>query len=317
MTWYCLVLKINSSLIALTEEKESATKYRFDDKKVFVYPIGLFWLWCANMSLIKTDPREIISCGIFYSILVGSTTLSNLYLASMSIDRSMMILYPARYRLIVTRSRVILRLTLITLIITVLLIPHHFYFYYKPGTTLFLCDLHSSVNYRRIRLWSLIHAILFVSVPSLIVCICSSILLHNRCKHKRLNKNNLSVTARRMHRRSILLFFVSLWLLLSLLPICILQIFIIHKRLVYPDSYCSMQWKIYRILLNCFLTISTINYSNKFYIHLIVSTTARKHFIQFITCTSDQQLPVSIRMNDRNNNKQCLLSAIDQTKTNL
>ena len=94
--------------------------------------IGVFWLWCVDMSFIKTDPRQVLSCGIFYNILVGSTTLSNLYLASASIDRSIMVLYPVRYRSIVTRSHVILRLIIITFIVILLLAPRHFYFYYDP-----------------------------------------------------------------------------------------------------------------------------------------------------------------------------------------
>ncbi|CAF0757007.1 unnamed protein product [Adineta steineri] len=194
-----------------TSRKEPTSLYSIAISVVeTVFLLGLFWLWCVKMSFIKTDPREVLSCGIFYSIIVGSGSLSHLYLASLSIDRSIIILDPTRYRLIVTRSHVILRILLITFIITVLLIPHHFYFHYVPRVTIFLCDFNPSLYYRRIRIWTFIHAILLVGIPSLIVCICSAILLHNRCKHKRTYKNNLSVNARRMHRHSILLFVFSL-----------------------------------------------------------------------------------------------------------
>jgi hypothetical protein len=148
----------------------------------------------------------------------------------------------------------------------------------------------------------------------LIVCIGSGILLHNRCKHKRLHKNKLSASARRIQRRSILIFLVSLWMFLSLLPTCILEILIVHKRFHDHDSHCSTRWKFYKILLNCFLALLSINYSNKFYIHVIISTTARKKLIQLITCRSDQQSTITIRMNDRNNNEQGLLSSIYQTE---
>jgi len=225
-----------------------------------------------------------------------------------------MILYPARYRSIVTQSRIILRLISITIIVILLLIPHHFYFYYNRSTTLFLCEFYPFVDHRRIHLWSIIHAILFVSVPSLIICTSSGILLHNRCKHNRLHKNKLSASARRLQRSSILIFLVSLWLFLSLLPACILEIWMVHERFFDHDSHCSTRWKFYKILLNCFLTLSSINYSNKFYIHLIISTRARQNLMQFITCRSDRQSSISIRMNDRNKNEQLLLPPIDQTK---
>ncbi|CAF0949909.1 unnamed protein product [Adineta steineri] len=299
-----------------TSRKEPTSLYSIAISVVeTVFLLGLFWLWCVNMSLIKTDPREVLSCGIFYNIIVGSGSLSHLYLASLSIDRSIIILDPTRYRLIVTRSHVILRIVLITFIITLLLIPHHFYFHYVPRVTIFLCDFNPSLYYRRIRIWTFIHAILLVGIPSLIVCICSAILLHNRCKHKRIYKNNFSANARRMHRHSILLFVFSLGLFLSLLPGCLLEIFIVHDRFFYDTIYCSIRWKFYRILPNFFLTLSSITYSNKFYIHLTISTTFRNGFIQLITCKSNQKSTKSIKMSETNNNEQYLLSPINQTKT--
>jgi hypothetical protein len=271
----------------------------------------MFWLWSASMLFTRIDPREVISCGSFYSILFGSTKLSNVFLASLSIERSVMIVYPARYRSIVTQSRIVLRIILITIIVILLVIPHHFYFRYNPSTTLFLCEFDPSADRRRIRLWTLIHSILFVSVPSLIVCICASILLHNRCKHERLHKNSSSVGARRMQRNSVLIFLASLWLVLLLLPTCILEILMVHERFHDLDSHCPTRWKFYKILFNCFLTLSSINYSNKFYIHIIIFTATRKNFIKFITCRSDQKSSIPIRMNDRNNNEQGLLSSSD------
>ncbi len=259
------------------------------------------------MSFIKLDPRHVLSCGVFYTILIGSTTLSNLYLASLSIDRTIMILRPTQYRIIVTRSHVKLRLILIYIIIVILLIPH--YFYYEPRTTLFLCDFQSSVIHRKIRLWSYIHAILFVSIPSLIVCISGCILLHNRCKHKRIYKQTLSKNARRMHRRSIFIFFITLWIFLSLLPLCILEIFIVYDGYFNYDRYCSIRWKIYKILLNCFITLSLINYSMKFYVHLIMSPAFRKNFIQFIHCKYNQNIPGSPRTDNGSTNEQNLLPA--------
>lgn len=276
----------------------------------FFQPIALAWLWSANMLLIKTDPREVLSCGIFYSIIMGSTILSNLYLASMSIDRSLMILSPATYRLTVTQSRVIIRIILICLITSLFLIPHHFYLYYDPKNTLFLCDFYSFVKHRQIRLWSYAHASFFVAIPLLIVCISSYILLHNRCKHNRIYKQNISKSARRMYRLSIFLFSVSIGIFVCVLPICILEIFIVHDR-YFNHKACLKRWVIYRILLNCFLTLSSINYSMKFYINIIISTPMRKNFIQLIRCKFNQNTSESAIIS----NEQCLLSLRSQNKT--
>ncbi|CAF1063159.1 unnamed protein product [Rotaria sp. Silwood1] len=91
-----------------TNRKESTSLYHIAIAICeLIFLFGVFWLWCVDMSIIKTDPREIFSCGIFYSILIGPTILSNLYLASMSIDQSFMILYPAHHRLLITRCYVL------------------------------------------------------------------------------------------------------------------------------------------------------------------------------------------------------------------
>lgn len=251
------------------------------------------------MSFIKTDPREVFSCGVFYSILVGSTTLSNLYLASYSIDRSLMILYPMRYRSVGTQSRVILRILCIGLIIISLLVPHHFYLHYDSKATLFLCKFPSLIRHKKIHLLSIIHAILFVSIPTFIVFISSLILLRNRCHHKRLLKNNSSLNSR-MPKRSIFIVLASLWLFLSLLPTFILEIIIVYDQFFHHDMYCSIEVKVYKILLDCYLIFSSTNYSIKFYIHLLVSISFRKSFIQFITCKYHHKSSKLIRIHNVN-----------------
>jgi hypothetical protein len=236
------------------------------------------------MSVTKIDPRQILSCGIFYSILIGSTILSNLYVASMSIDRTFMILYPTRYRTLITRRHVLIRIFLILIIIIFIMIPHHFYYYYDKNTTLFICEFHTFIGQWRIRIWPILHAILFVSLPSIITCVSAIILLHNRRNHRRIHKNKLSENARRIERNSILVLFVSVALSFSLLPAVILQIFIVHDRFFNQGIFPSIRWKTYRILLNWFLALSALNYSFKFYIRLFISKKFQRDFIELFNC---------------------------------
>lgn len=260
------------------------------------------------MSIIEKDPRQVLSCGIFYSILIGSTTLSNLYLALLSIDRSLIILCPTRYRSIVTQRHVLFCIIVISIIVLILLIPHHFYLYYDVRTTLFLCDFHSTVNHHKVRLWAFVHSILFVAIPSLIVCISSLILLHNRCKHNRTYKNSLSESARKLHRRAIVIFFVSLAIFFSFLPFCFLELYIVHDQLILHRQHCSARWRIYRTLLNFFLILTSISYSIKFYVHLCIASTFRRQFVQFISC----KLNFNASRITNNQNQQWLLTPIDQ-----
>ncbi|CAF1169508.1 unnamed protein product [Rotaria sordida] len=254
-----------------------------------IFLVDIFWLWCVGMSIIKIDLRQILSCGIFYNILIGPTILSNLYLASISIDRTFMILYPTRYRLLITRRHVLIRIFLILIIVILFMIPHHFYFHYNKKTTIFICEFDTVIKPWRIRIWTFLHALLFVSLPSIITCISSVILLHNRCNQRKITKNKSSETARRMKRNSILIFFISIFILFSLLPTVILEIFIVHDRLFSHDIFCSIRWQQYKILLNWFLTLSALNYSSKFYVRLIISKTFRRDFIKLINFISLRQ----------------------------
>ncbi|CAF2076184.1 unnamed protein product [Rotaria magnacalcarata] len=269
-----------------------------------IFLIGIFWLWCANMSFVKNDPRDVLSCRIFYCILVGSIALSNLYLAAVSIDRSIMILFPFRYRFIVTQSSVTFRIILILLIVIVLFVPHYFYLQYDAKAKLVLCNFTSSINDKQIHFTSIIHSIIFVFIPSLIVCIGSLVLLKNRHQHRRTHKHSSSSTARRMHKSSVLMFLISLWFFVSLLPALIIEIFVIYDQLFFHEMLCSMRQKIYKILLNCFLICSSVNYSTKFYIHLIVSESFRMNLIQFITCSNLSNASRQLRMKVKNNNEQ-------------
>lgn len=215
---------------------------------------------------------------------MGPTILSNLYLASMSLDRTYMIIYPTRFRLVITRRHVLKRLFSILMIIIITMIPHHYYYSYQKKTVIFICEIHTSVIQWRLGIWPILHAILFVLAPSIITCASSIVLLHNRRNHRRIHKNKLSETARRMERYSILVVFATITILFSILPFVTLEIFITYDSLFSHGIISPMKWKTYKILLNWFLVLGAINYSFKFYFHLLVSTPFRKEFIQLFNC---------------------------------
>ena len=238
------------------------------------------------MSLVKLDPRQLLSCGIFYSLLIGSTILSNLYLASLSLDRSVMILHPMRYRSLVTHRHVLRRIALILGVTVIFMIPHHFYYYYDPSSTIFFCQFHSFAHSWKIRLWPLVHAVAFVSIPSIITTASAVILLYDRCHRKHLTPTHRSSSARRLERNSILLFACSVMILFCLLPTVTLEIFVVSDQLTGQLVACSKRWQIYKILFHWFLTFSAWNYSVKFYVRLLLSRTFRADFVGLISCCS-------------------------------
>ncbi|CAF2063515.1 unnamed protein product [Rotaria magnacalcarata] len=250
---------------------------------------GMFWLWCVSMSIIKIDPREVFSCGIFYSILIGSTILSNLYLASMSVNRAHMTISPIRHRLVITRRRIFIRILSILITVIIIMIPHHFYFYYNSKTTIFICEFYTYIEPWKIHIWPFMHAILFVSLPSILTCISSVILFWNRYTHRKSYPHRLSDTARRMVRNSRLILFISIAIFLSLLPTAILEIFIAHDLLFNRQSPCTKRLKLYRILVNWFWIFSTLTYAFKFYLRLAISKAFRRDFFELIRCSPRQE----------------------------
>jgi hypothetical protein len=246
------------------------------------------------MSLIRFDPRLIFSCGIFYAIAIGPAIGSNVLLASLSIDRSMIVMYPTRYRVLVTRSHVFKRILLIILVIIFIMIPPHFILYHDPNSyEKFLCELRPIVRRWELHLWSFLHTILFALVPSLITCASSLILFHNRFQNRK-----LGARSRRMQTLALLIAFFSAGSLIAILPECILEAFILNDRIINPNISCSIRHIRYNILLNYFLPLMTMNYSFKFYAHLIISTPFRRDFIQLMSCNND------------NNHNQCSLKSI-------
>lgn len=169
------------------------------------------------------------------------------------------------------------------------MIPHHFYFKYNNKTTIFICEFDTTTDAWKIRAWPFVHAILFVSLPSIVTCISATILLRNRCNHRKNNKNQISLNARRMERNSLLILFISIGMLFSVLPAVILEIFIVHDRIFPNQNPCSMKTIIYRILLNWFLTLSSINYSFKFYIRVCCSMTFQKDFLKLLNVESSRR----------------------------
>lgn len=230
------------------------------------------------MSIIRLDPRQIFSCGIVYSILIGPTILSNLYLASMSIDRSVMIFYPNRYRHMVTQRHVLIRIVVILLIVILLMIPHHFFYYYNEQTTKFICEFHDFIDDWIIRLWSFGHAICLVFIPYLITLINIVFLLRNRRQHRLLSGAVLSEHTRRMERNAMFIFIIIIVNFSSVLPYVILEIFLVRDRLVYHELLPLRREKIYQLLLHYFLAMSVVNYSFKFYVRLIISRSFRQDF---------------------------------------
>jgi hypothetical protein len=222
-----------------------------------------------------------------YAFIVGPTIASNLLLASLSIDRSMIVIHPTRYRLLITRCHVFKRISLVILIVVFIMFLPHFTLYHDSNSYIqVVCDLRPVVHQWESNLWPLMHTVLFALIPSLITCISSLILFHNRFCHHPVLKRTLSARSRRIQTLSLLIAIFSVGSLIAILPVCILEVLTLNDRIANPDSSCSMRRMQYKILLNYFLSLMSMNYSFKFYAHLIISTPFRSNFIRLLNCSN-------------------------------
>ncbi|CAF1167978.1 unnamed protein product, partial [Didymodactylos carnosus] len=110
----------------------------------------VLWVWLQSMSIIKRDPRDILSCGGYYSCVVGSSMISNFLLANGSFDRVLIIVLPHKYQQIVTNKKVLLRIILTVLITSLLMIHFHFSLYYQAEMKL---SARTCEYYPDTRLW--------------------------------------------------------------------------------------------------------------------------------------------------------------------
>lgn len=259
------------------------------------------------MSLVKFNLREILSCGIAYNIILSPTILSNLYFASASIDQSYMILHPTRYRFTITKCHVVTRILIILIIVVLFMIPNHFFFHYDSKTTVYICEFHEDISHSRIFIRSIVHIVLFITIPSLISCVSSVILLHQRCSHRKLRRNSITELNRRMERNSLILVVISIIMFISILPSGILQFFVVHDLLSNIESPCPENWKTIKTLNNWFWTFLSFTYSFKFYVRISMSKTYRRDFMELTNIISrraqNNNPPNSFASNNQNISK--------------
>ncbi|CAF1028068.1 unnamed protein product [Rotaria sordida] len=243
----------------------------------FVYLIIVFWLWCASLSLVR-DPRAVLTCGVYYSLTIGSSNVSTLLLAAASIDRLLIVVYPSRYSIFVTRTKALVKIIFIIIFVFILIIQYHFSFYYSYLYN--ICEYYSYAQLWHGKIWPLIRLALLAFVPCLIICICSFVILKNRY-YRRPSATSETTGTRHMRTASLLLVIYSIYYTISVMPLNILQFF--HSYFFNDDTAGKTteinclkfsQWK---MLMKFCMLLMAINYSNKFIVHYLVSMQFRRY----------------------------------------
>ncbi|CAF3982912.1 unnamed protein product [Rotaria magnacalcarata] len=241
------------------------------------YLIIVFWLWCASFSLVP-DPRDVLTCGIYYSLTAGSSNVSTLLLAAASIDRLLIVVYPSLYSTFVTRKKAILKIIVIILFVCILVVQYYFSYYFSYSY--YMCEYYSYAHLLHGQMWPLIRLALLAFIPCLIICVCSLVILKNRY-YRRPSTTSETTGTRHMRTASLLLVIYSIYYTLSVMPLSILQFFhpyFFNDNTTRQASEINCvkfsQWK---LLMKFCMLLMAINYSNKFFVHYLVSMQFRRY----------------------------------------
>ena len=242
----------------------------------------MFWLWCADISIVRFDPRAVLCCGFFLALLNGTSALSNLFMAFMAMDRSSIVVCPRRCHLQITRFRVFTKIFFAFLLITILMTPNYFSFEYRFHSTRIFCEFHSPLDQDHFRLWSFACTIISGLIPAILLWTAAGVLMLNRYKLALNNRSSRNSMTMRIRRVSILIFIASTLLSSTIIATSIMNNMIIYEQL-YPELNSSLSYQNKsKLLRNSFCSMTCILYSVKFYIQCIISEPCRKDFLSLI-----------------------------------
>ncbi|CAF1537500.1 unnamed protein product, partial [Adineta steineri] len=252
----------------------------------------VFWLWCSSLFLIR-DPRDVLTCGTYYSLIIGSSNVSTLLLTAASIDRFVIVVYPSHYSTFVTRTKALIKILCIIIFVSLLIIQYHFSFYFSYSYH--VCEYYSYAQLWHGKIWPLIRVSLLAFIPCIVICVCSMVILRNRF-YRRPSTTSETTGTRHMRTASLLLVIYSIYYTLSVIPMNILQFF--HSYFLNDDINITETSKIdcvkfaqWKMLMKFCLLLMAINYSNKFIVHYLISMQFRRdvwNLLSKCTCTSER-----------------------------
>ena len=243
----------------------------------------IFWLWCSSFTSLP-DPRQILTCGTFYSLTIGSSNISTLLLTMASIDRVLVILCPSRYSIFVTRRKALIKILSIILLVLLLFVHYHQSFSFSPS--MHVCEYYSYAHLSHGHIWPLIRVILLAFVPCMIICLCSVIILKNRYE-RRLSVRKETVSAKHMRAASLMLVIYSIYYTLSIMPLNILQFFhsffLEHTKVQSGLEIHCLKFSQWGMLMKFCVLLMLMNYSSKFFFHCFISIRFRRDAWNLVT----------------------------------
>ena len=257
-----------------------------------IYLLFMFWDWLDVVDLAP-DPRKILNCAYFYPFVGSTTFISLILLVLLNLDRISMITNPQKTHSKITNKRILIKIILTYS--TTIFFFLHYRFSLKYSHQSFIiygqsCCVYDHAYIWFYTLWPSIH-LLCRLIPCLIIIFCTLYVCINRCQ--KTTHFSIQIPTNTIHRQqqtfSIVLVFLSLYTLIGVLPITILQLFN-HQMSQYEIDYryyClsntnqAKQWKFFNALL---IMCEASTQMLKFYIRFFVSSQFRHDVKKTISC---------------------------------
>ena len=237
----------------------------------------VFWSWCSSFSLLR-DPRDLLTCGTYYSLTIGLSHCSTLLLTAASIDRVLIVLYPSRYSTFVTRTKALIKIIFILVFVLIVIVQYHFSFYFSHSFR--VCESYFDGQFWYGKLTPLIRFIILAFLPCSITCVCSIIIFQNRF-YRRPSTSSETTGSRHMRTASLILVIYSIYYSLTILPIDILQFF--QSTFITDSPLNCFKFSLWKNLMKFSMLLMAINYSNKFFVHYLISVQFRREVFKFLT----------------------------------
>ena len=268
-----------------------------------IYLLFIFWDWLYVVNLAP-DPRRILNCAFFYPFVSGTGLISLLLLIQLNLDRLLIIHQPQQIPVYITYQRILIKILLTFSTLFLYLFHYYYSLHYDSHSYIIFgqsCRVYPRAQLWFYSIWPYVHLCIRL-IPCLILIACTINVFHNRCLK---SSHRTNVLHRQQQTFSLVLVLLSIYTLLAMIPITILQIFnqyIWKDQCRYFRCHCfqthdhAQQWKLINVI--CIMCEASI-YTMKFYVKLIMSSEFR-HDIKRLVFSRTKDSTI-VRMNNLEN----------------
>lgn len=231
---------------------------------------------------------QMFDIGCQIMIFLGSFAMhyANWILVAMTAERFIAIKFPMRVQEICTKTKVVIVLVVMAIIL-VGLNSHHFVIMHEgySSFTIYLCQSRAEYTYFYSKIWYWIDGVVFAMAPFCALTLLNFLIIigiRDSMKKQRDLTNLQQKQSKQQMQITVMLVTVSVVFTVLTMPNCIF--FIYEGYWNYKQS--SYQTALYYLIYQIVFILSDLNHAVNFYFYFLSGKKFRKHFIKLICCCS-------------------------------